>query len=306
MGGYYAHIVLSTKRESLLVCWSKGKSEHTLTRYQVLFLVDAPVKSFLDKKQSLMLMTRLHFPVSTSRGGLVLPQLLDHSYQSLFETLEQFFTHQWHFHHLALSSTMMLYFVVASTWTTNLRYLDRQIKRISFEDIRRPSIHINNKLHDCRQALATLHGEILTVRKYIPPLVTNELERIKNERGFVHFPDKSFDETLAQSETLEKLLMDTFQLLMSSITVLDSETSIQQARSGQKLALLATVYVPLSFVTGIFGMNIKEINGSVVPWWACVVTLLVIIACTAGIITAYSTWEERVQEKKGKATEGSR
>ncbi|KAI5866280.1 hypothetical protein GGS23DRAFT_556354 [Durotheca rogersii] len=54
--------------------------------------------------------------------------------------------------------------------------------------------------------------------------------------------------------------MDTLQLLVSPISVLDSETSIQQARSAQNLTLLAAVYVPLSFVTRIFGTNVREIR----------------------------------------------
>jgi len=37
----------------------------------------------------------------------------------------------------------------------------------------------------------------------------------------------------------------------------------------------AFLYVPFSFVTGIFGMNMKEINGSPLPMWVPVAAFLV-------------------------------
>jgi Mg2+ and Co2+ transporter CorA len=40
----------------------------------------------------------------------------------------------------------------------------------------------------------------------------------------------------------------------------------------------------MSFVTGIFGMNVKEINGSPLPMWVLVAAFLVVSACTFGIL----------------------
>ena len=90
--------------------------------------------------------------------------------------------------------------------------------------------------------------------------------------------------TFDEAETTEKFLMDTYQLLMSSISVLDSQTSIDQARRAQTLTQLALIYVPFSFVTSIFGMNVKEINGSPLPMWVPVAAFLVVSACTLGIL----------------------
>jgi hypothetical protein len=61
--------------------------------------------------------------------------------------------------------------------------------------------------------------------------------------------------------------MDTFQLLMSTINTLDAQTSLEQAARGSRLTWLAFIYAPLSFVTGMYGMNVKEINGSPVSAW---------------------------------------
>jgi Mg2+ and Co2+ transporter CorA len=42
--------------------------------------------------------------------------------------------------------------------------------------------------------------------------------------------------------------------------------------------------VPFSFVTDIFGMNVREINGSPLLMWVPVAAFLVVSACTLGIL----------------------
>ena len=83
---------------------------------------------------------------------------------------------------------------------------------------------------------------------------------------FRHFPHNMnpilvLERVLQQAEKLERSLMDTFQLFMSSLTVRESRLNIEQARRNAWLTQLASIYLPLSVVTGIFGMNLKEING---------------------------------------------
>ena len=229
----------------------------------------------------------------------MLPQLFDRPQHSLYESLQQFFSHSWHFDiltHQSLSAETILYLVVASTCATNFRYLDRNIRRIAFKDIRQPSLHINDYLHECRQNLTNLRAEVSNAKKWIPKLVREELEMIQasiDSGGYVGFPDTVLDEISAEAETAERFLMETFQLLMSSISVLDSEISIQQAHSGQKLTQLAIIYVPLSFVTSVFGMNIKEINGSPTSAWVCVVALAIAVTSTVSIFSVYNVWDRR-------------
>ncbi|KAI0008210.1 hypothetical protein F4779DRAFT_588304 [Xylariaceae sp. FL0662B] len=267
-----------------------------------LFLVDAPVMTSPVDDESILL-GRLHFPVSKSRGGLVLPSLFNSTQHSLFESLQQFFSHSWHFDILGrrgVSANTILYFLVASTWAANLRYVDRDIKRVAFKDIRRPNIYINDRLHEYREKLAVLRAEVSSAKKWMPELVRGELEEIQNLYCSIGFPDRSFDEVLAEADTAERFLMDTFQLLISSISVLDSETGIQQARSGQKLAQLASIYIPFSLVTGIFGMNIREINGSPLPVWVCLVALLISVGCTIGIFSLLNKGEVEFKRKRKK------
>ena len=233
-------------------------------------------------------MPTLHLPVSTSRGGLVLPAVFYHGCYSVFETLKQFFSHAWHFDVLMrgeLSAETVAYLLVSSTWLANLRAVDQKLKHIAFKDIRRPNIGINDRLHDFRELLALIKTQVSYAKLWMPGSVRAELDEIKQHLhtdGYVGFPDSTFDEILRETEVAGRLLMDTFQLLMSTISILDSETNIQQVRSGQKLTQLAFIFIPLSLVTGIFGMNIKEINGSPIPIWVVLVTVVITALCTMG------------------------
>lgn len=260
--------------------------------------MDAPIttESVDDRPSS---MPVLHFPVSTSRGGLVLPPLFPLGQFSLLGSLKVFFSHAWHFNALtgdAVSTETMIYLLVASTWLTNLRALDRRLKRVAFGEIRRPNIKMNDKFHEIRELIAQLQAHVSNAKQSMPESIRHELG--KNRVTNTSFPDSTFDKILTESGAAGRFLMDTFQLLMSSISVLDSETSIRQARSGQKLTQLASIFIPLSLVTGIFGMNTKEINDSPLSIWVVVVTVVITVMCTIGVFRFLDQREKQSSKNK--------
>ena len=94
--------------------------------------------------------------------------------------------------------------------------------------------------------------------------------------------------TLEEALELEKFLMETFQLLMSSVSVQEAKLSVKQGQLSNRqslqatqLTILASIYVPLSFVTGIFGMNLKELNGASLSIWVFFVTVVIAATVTA-------------------------
>jgi len=92
---------------------------------------------------------------------------------------------------------------------------------------------------------------------------------------------------------VSKTLNDEIQLLIGSVTVRDAETAMKQAERATMLTLLAAVYLPLQLVTGIFGMNIREINDGVPAWRACVVALGVAMGLTVGAFAGAWWWRKR-------------
>ena len=230
----------------------------------------------------------------------MIPQLFDRPEFSLSECLCRFLSHEWHFDVLfadsskkdkSIASETFLYLVVASTWASNQRHLRTQIKHIGFEDIRRPNIQITDSLHYCRHNLDQLRTEVAYAKSWIQAVVHEELLEVQKSMdpdAHVRLPGALLQATFDEAETTEKFLMDTYQLLMSSISVLDSQTSIDQARRAQTLTQLALIYVPFSFVTSIFGMNVKEINGSSLSVWVCVPVLAITFVLTAILFKLYA------------------
>jgi hypothetical protein len=55
----------------------------------------------------------------------------------------------------------------------------------------------------------------------------------------------------------------------------------RQSRRATLLTLLAAFYLPLSLVTGIFGMNVKEFSDNAPPFYLCFEALFAVVAVTA-------------------------
>ena len=270
-----------------------------------LFLIDAPMKTLRNGDRIPMIAeARLYLPLALNRGGLVLPHLLGNEKSSLCDCFYGFFSHPWHFGALfvtdargaiRLAPETLFHLLVTSTVGANLRALERNIRRISFEDIRRPNLRINDELHNHRRDILLLLSQIGMTLKWIPQSVNAELQDVEKDtpNKYIGFPDIVLRDIVERAEVLEKFLMDTFSLLMSSISILEAESSKAQAHRGQVLTQLAFIYVPLSFVTGVFGMNVKEINGSPLSVWTAAVALTVTVTCTAVLFGSYKWWKQR-------------
>jgi hypothetical protein len=249
-----------------------------------------------------------------------LPQLFYREHYSLFESLRVVFQHGWHTSLLfeeiegVLPGHPMLYMISSSLWETNLRFLTTKIRNISFRDLRNPSDSTNDKLHDQRQDLDYLRTFVTETLKWHPPTLPAYFVRLPKyddrHRALYfsdgsHHPIQNLQRILDDAEKLQGFLIDTFQLLMSSISVRESRLSIEQARLSAEqarrsawLTQLASVYLPLSVVTGVFGMNLKEISEGPPRWWWAVVVLVVLVVGTVGVYYALKEVEKVLEGRK--------
>lgn len=148
--------------------------------------------------------------------------------------------------------------------------------------------------HDLREELHVLRYEVTMARGLLIQGGTFHSEFRKDAQATVKWPCNMLTNVLERVPSRERFLMDNFQLLMSSISVLDSQSSIQVAKRSALLTQLATIYVPLSFFTGIWGMNIREINDSPHPLWMFGVTLVLAVAVTVAGMLLLRCWEKVV------------
>lgn len=290
-----------------------------------LFLVDAPLHlsdEILDRDSRSF--PTLRFQNSTSRGGVELPRLFSDSTNkhSLFEILKRFCEHPWHNRILfdlhetskgyrmdgstnVLPAHPLIYLLSCCLWEENLRYLDKEIKYISFREIRNPKLEINTVLHDRREDLARLKASLVDTAMYVPESVAEYFNSRFKLDVISRNPVENLNRLSGEATKLEAFLMETFQLFMSSISVQGSRLSIKQARlsidqaqRGSRLTLLAFIYVPLSFVTGVFGMNIQQINGSGLNIWVCFVALAVVVFATVPVFLGVKLYGDRKDTKE--------
>lgn len=117
--------------------------------------------------------------------------------------------------------------------------------------------------------------------------------------------DLELRSALDEADKLQILLVDTFKLLMSSLAVRDSRLNMEQARLSADqakrnawLAQLASIYLPLSVVTGKFGMNLKELDERKPSFWWAIVVLVALAALTIGIFFRLRRMETKLERRR--------
>lgn len=87
-----------------------------------------------------------------------------------------------------------------------------------------------------------------------------------------------------KAAALKQDINDITTLLIGSISVMDARDSRIQAERSTALTALAAIYLPLSLATGVFGMNIWEINKGSPKWWAVVALSLGLLVLTLAVL----------------------
>jgi len=68
---------------------------------------------------------------------------------------------------------------------------------------------------------------------------------------------KSVEQRIEDRKRLERRIEASFQVLMSTMSIIESRNAVSQGESIGKLTELAFIFIPLSFATSFFGMEIK-------------------------------------------------
>ncbi|PVH75109.1 hypothetical protein DL98DRAFT_383861, partial [Cadophora sp. DSE1049] len=88
-----------------------------------------------------------------------------------------------------------------------------------------------------------------------------------------------FRALLSRTKKLSARCQDGMQVCMSSAAIAESQRAIDQAKKVEQLTRLAFFYIPLSFTTSFFGMNLDLFSNNAVhlwTWFAVSVPLLIV------------------------------
>lgn len=115
-----------------------------------------------------------------------------------------------------------------------------------------------------------------------PGDVKNLLDMLKDLEGRVNATTQTVNEEI--------------QVVIGSVQVEDAKIMKRQTEVTVVLAVLAAIYLPLTLVTGIFGMNISDISASNRPDWVWVIkTWSWIVSVTIALIAFYAGVRRLVQ-----------
>lgn len=213
---------------------------------------------------------------------------------SHFDSLKQALSHDWFLDYIFASAKLagneispairphaLVYMLADVLWTHNMRHLDKEVKRISFSHNRNPQSDTDRKLHTLREDIEYLKSSVQQTHRHAPATLQDYFLNASDWPGRPDTTPLDYLSQLAEDATaLQTFLTDSLNLLLASLALEGNERA-------NILTVLAAVYVPLSFVASIFGMNLKELNGSDQPLWVCLEVLGVVLIVTAAVIMGY-------------------
>lgn len=110
-------------------------------------------------------------------------------------------------------------------------------------------------LHSLREQVETMKRNICSMRKDLTKLLDDgTVERTVEELSQLSTKLEVLE--LSRQATLSRC-DSTFNALIGTMSILESAKAIDQAEEVTKLTQLAFVFIPLTFVAGIFGMNLR-------------------------------------------------
>jgi hypothetical protein len=189
---------------------------------------------------------------------------------------------------MVISSTWIL---AAYQWQANVDYLQDMFRQLRFDALTLPGMRTYLPLIPLRQLIVGMRDSLPRAQQESR---TQENRMWAGQLLRLSLQPSNLSEILCkvagEIETLDKELNDEIHLIIGAVTVQDSDANKQQSERATLLTLLAAVYLPLTLVTGIFGMNIKDINEGNPSWRACGEVLGVVAACTIVFVVVYRRW----------------
>jgi magnesium transporter len=127
----------------------------------------------------------------------------------------------------------------------------KQIETLEDEIFESPSRQINEKLHILKRELSFTRKAVWPLREVINIFLRDEVPFV-SENSVKYFRDV-YDHTVQIIETLESLrdiVSGLFDIYLSSISHRMNEVM-------KVLTIIATIFIPLSFIAGVYGMNFQ-------------------------------------------------
>lgn len=110
-------------------------------------------------------------------------------------------------------------------------------------------------------------------------------------------------DVVSDSCRLEMEMRERIQVYVAAMSLLESRRGIQQTSSVVRLTQLAFIFIPLTFTTGVFGMNVEILKNGAPMWqfWVTAATIsvgaLICIALITRVERKVQVWQHSAREE---------
>ncbi|AQZ95697.1 magnesium/cobalt transporter CorA [Halopseudomonas phragmitis] len=165
------------------------------------------------------------------------------------------------------------YFVV-------LEQLSEHIERLEDELIDNPTPTTLGRIHHFKREMLLLRKSIWPLREVLSRLSRDESPLISAETRL--FLRDVYDHTIHVLDTIDTLR----ELLVGMLDLYLSSTSNRMNQVMKVLTIIATLFMPLTFLAGVYGMNFEHMPELAWPWaYPAVLVLMLMIAI--GLLIAF-------------------
>jgi magnesium transporter len=173
---------------------------------------------------------------------------------------------------------------VVDTYYPVVEQFSEQLERLEEEAIERPTPEVLMRIHDVRNDLMTLRRALWPTRDVLHAL-SREPTLFVGEIARTHFRD-SYDHTMALLDLLEsyrEISSDLRDIYLASLNNRMNDVM-------KLLTVIATIFMPLTFITGWFGMNFDTSSPWNMPLLSYRYGGLVVIGAMVTVTTGMILW----------------
>jgi len=189
-----------------------------------------------------------------------------------------------------LDGNLILSPLIEHAWSSSIERLSQHLSQRRSRALMQPSMDTYLPLVDLRRPILGMLDAVSAAIQDVPAFEKAYRRVYPIESPLLRYSlpwSDALQSANAGLHALQRELNDEIHLVIGAVTVQDSDTSKRQAERATLLTLVAAVYLPLTLVTSIFGMNIREIDGDLLTYRACLKALGVVLGCTIVFALAY-------------------
>ena len=157
--------------------------------------------------------------------------------------------------------------------------IGKEIEDLEEELIAEPTVETLENIHDLKRTLIFLRKSVWPVREVIANLEKLDPSRITRSTQ-IYLRDV-YDHSVRVLETIEgyhDLISGMPDIYLSSVSNRLNEVM-------KVLTIIATIFIPITFITGVFGMNFKDMTVLDLPF--AFPGSLILMACVVGFLLIY-------------------